>query len=486
MRVAQAEGADLAEIRIDHLSESELAHWRDIVSSKSIPIIVTNRASWEGGHWRTDDETRLNILADAEQLGAEYIDVELASAQKFAQLRSTPSAKLILSHHNFSHSLTTPEIDVIRSKMRQYNADVHKIAVMPTTARDIVPILIALRSAREPTIALAMGALGQVTRVAAAAFGAHLTFACARAGSESAPGQVSTKRLSTFFGFRFVTPTTRLFGIIGYPVEHSMSPALHNTSMRITGADGLYVYLPVDTDVATYIREMCDLGFCGFSVTIPHKLDAINAVDHVDPTARRIGAINTVVRRSDGSLAGYNTDWVAAMDAIEHALPDRSLLGKRVLCIGAGGAGRALAFGALARGATHLLVVNRSPQRAVALAEDLGVDRAVGMSLDHFFEADNLDYDVIMNSTSVGMHPNVGETPIPREKLRSKPLVFDAVYNPLETRLLKEAKAAGCVIVSGLEMFVRQAAEQFRLWHPGVEPPIVLMRQVVLDNLRAK
>lgn len=481
MRIAKTEGADLAEIRIDHLASSELSKWREIVANKCLPVIVTNRAAWEGGKWTGDEDERLSILSEAELLGADYIDVELAACEKFAPLRSkTTSAKLILSHHDFERTLTTGEIGDICAKMRRHGADVSKVAMMATSALDLVPVFTVLRTARDPTVVLAMGAYGQASRVAAGAFGAHLTFASAGVGRESAPGQVTTERLRKMFKFEKVTKSTRLYGIIGNPVTQSMSPALHNAAMGHMGVDGLYMYLPVVNDVARFIREMCTLGFSGFSVTIPHKLEAMKAADHVDETARKIGAINTIVRRDDGKLEAYNTDWMAAIGAIEDMLPSRSMLGTRVVCLGAGGAGRALAFGALEKGARQVIVVNRSIDRAAELVAELGKDRASVMSID---ELSNVaDFDVLINSTSVGMHPRLG-MPVPEHVLRSKPLVFDAVYNPLQTELLKKAGEYGCVHVSGFEMFVRQGAEQFRLWHPGVEPPMQLIRQVVMDQL---
>ncbi len=486
MRNAKSDGADLAEVRIDYLETIEREKWRDILSRKCLPIIVTNRADWEGGKWAGDETARLSILVEAEQLGAEYIDVELAACETYNKLRNVRSgAKLILSHHNFDRGLSLDEIRAVTSRMSAAGADINKFAMMATSALELAPVFESLRDAVVPTIAIAMGEYGQASRVAAGKFGAFLTFASAGTGQESAPGQVSTQRLAEFFDFSRTSKATRLFGIIGNPVSHSMSPALHNAAMTHAGIDGLYIYMPVEHDVALFIRQMCALGFDGFSVTIPHKVAALDAVDEIDSVARDIGAINTVVRRSDGTLFGCNTDWVAAISAIESSLPSLSIAGKRVICIGAGGAGRALVFGALSRGAREVVIVNRSGHKAIALAKDIDPQRASGISQEEFNRNSDTDFDVVMNTTSVGMHPNIDETPIPRSKLTNKPLVFDAVYNPLETRLLHDASEIGCTTVSGLEMFVGQGAEQFRNWHPGYEPSLEVMRNVVLRSLKS-
>lgn len=489
MRASAAAGADLAEVRVDLLSVEELPKWKEIIANKCLPVIVTNRAAWEGGKWRASDTERLQILAEAEELGAEYIDVELAACEQFRSIRNTStssphSAKLILSHHNFERPLTEAEVQEVRARMRHAKADIFKIAMMATNALDNALVFETLASASEPTIFLAMGEMGQATRIAAAKYGAFLTFASVAAGRESAPGQVHTDRLTSFFRFRSVTSTTPLYGIIGNPVSHSMSPALHNTAMADRNLDGLYVYLRVDDDASELIRRMSALGFDGFSVTMPSKVDAMKAMDAMDPTTERIGAMNTVVKQKDGRLKGYNTDWIGAISAIEDELPQKSLAGLRVVCIGAGGAGRALAYGALERGAGSVLIANRSREKAVLLAADLSTDRAVGVSLDEFNGDGDVDFDVVINTTAVGMHPHAGETPVAFSKLARAPLVFDAVYNPVETRLLREARANGCVVVSGFEMFVRQAAEQFRLWHPHVDPPLELMRRTVADCLQ--
>ena len=294
--------------------------------------------------------------------------------------------------------------------------------------------------------------------------------------------------------------TTRVLGVIGKPISHSRSPVLHNAALASLGEDIVYVPLLVD-DLREFLASslFSRQDFMGFSVTIPHKETALLCCDEargaassrtrrsrarltrsriaqVDPVAARIGAVNTLVRRPDGTLKGYNTDCFAALDAIEAGLGS-SVSGKSLLVVGAGGAGRAIAFEAAHRGA-RVLIANRSDERAAALAADVGAEAVPWATL----QAGNARADVLANTTSVGMQPDVGSTPVPAAALPNFGLVFDAVYTPLETRLLREAKAAGAVPVNGVDMFVGQAAKQFELF-TGRPAPMALMRATLMEAM---
>lgn len=476
------------EIRVDLLDSSEQCEWYRLLPTLSLPAIVTNRAAWEGGASSDPEHARLSVLIEAVRRRVSHIDVELKAASQFVELCHENNisfplehTKLILSHHDFESPLTVDEVNELMGRMRNAGANICKIAMMANSALDNMVVFETLASASSDAVVLAMGELGQVSRIAAPKFGGYLTFASVAKGIESAPGQVDLATLLNTYRFRSISKDTPLYGVIGDPVSHSMSPAVHNTAMKLVGLDGTYVPLRVKDEFSLFIREILRCGFEGLSITIPGKVPAIDAMDDMDDVARQIGAMNTVVKTKDGHLKGYNTDWVAAISAVEEQF-DNGLVDKRVVCIGAGGAGRALAFGALARGAAHVTIVNRSVEKASSLANDLG-DRASGMSLASFNEMADFEYEVLMNSTSVGMHPNEDDCPIHLERLVEGAVVFDAVYNPLRTKLIQEAEKRGCVTVSGLEMFVRQAAEQFRLWFPEFEPPLSTMREVVLDRL---
>lgn len=275
---------------------------------------------------------------------------------------------------------------------------------------------------------------------------------------------------------------TRCYGVIGKPISHSRSPLIHNAALSAAGVDAVYVPLLVD-DLAAFLgSSMVDqLGFDGFSVTIPHKEAALKACKEVDPVAAQIGAVNTLVRLPGGGWKGYNTDWLAAIDTIEQGLGGAGALkGKAALVVGAGGAGRALAFGAKQRGA-GVLVANRSLDRAQALAAEVGGQAVPWEDL----QQGRCRADVLINTTALGMAPEPDTTPAPAEALKAGgfKLVFDAVYTPLETRLLREAKAAGAATVSGLGMFVGQAEEQYRLF-TGKAPPAGVMRETLLAALK--
>lgn len=490
-RSAHDSGADIVEIRTDLLDLSEQTEWHRLLPALTLPAIVTNRPKWEGGQSEATELERLGVLVDAIKRGASHIDVEFKTLPVFIDLCRNNNitfpleqTKLIVSHHDFEQALPEGHITDLIASMRRAGANICKIAMMARSAMDNFTVFRTLRRANRDCIIIAMGDLGQVSRIAAGKFGAYLTFASVSSGAESAPGQVDVQSLVNLYRFRTMTDQTAIYGVIGDPVSHSMSPAVHNVAMRAASLNSVYVPLRVTNDVPNFVEEAFRYGFRGFSVTIPAKISVIAAMNEMDDVASRIGAMNTVVQLENGRLKGFNTDWMAAISAIEEKFSN-GIYGKRVICIGAGGAGRALAFGALERGAEHVIVVNRSLDKAVALADSLG-GKASAVSLEQFNEGACGKYDVLMNTTSVGMHPKSQECPIEVERLITGTVVFDAVYNPLETRLLEKAKECGCIPVSGLEMFVRQAAEQLRLWFPEMEPPLGTMREVVLERLGEK
>jgi 3-dehydroquinate dehydratase / shikimate dehydrogenase len=334
---------------------------------------------------------------------------------------------------------------------------------------------------------LAMAERGQITRILAPKYGGFLTFGALSPERASAPGQPTLAQLRELYRLPTQNSSTRVFGIVGNPVSHSKSPAIHNAAMGDAGFDGVYVRLLVD-DMQVLLDSLRDeWDWAGLSVTIPHKEAALRGAASSDEVAASIGAANTLVRQADGSFKAYNTDWSAAISAIERGMDGSGrsedatsspLRNTTVVVVGAGGAGRALAFGALSRGA-EVIVANRTVGKAEELAAALGPG-ARGVALSAVASGE-VSGDVLVNTTSVGMHPKDNETPVPASALGKYKVVFDAVYTPLHTRLLKEAASFGCTIVTGDEMFVGQAADQFRLF-TGLEPPVELMRQVVLGK----
>jgi shikimate dehydrogenase len=264
---------------------------------------------------------------------------------------------------------------------------------------------------------------------------------------------------------------TSLFGLIGNPVKHSLSPMVHNQAFATVGYNGIYLAFKV-IDLDSAIKGIKALNFKGVSVTIPHKVNVIQNLDGIDDAAAKIGAVNTIVNQN-GKLIGHNTDWRGALEALR---TKTAVEGKSVAVIGAGGAARAIGFG-LAFSGGQVTIFNRSHATGESLAADLNGEF---LPLSDW-QPDR--YEILINTTPVGMYPDNGTTPLPKQNLSKELIVMDIVYNPLKTRLLKEAEAQGCRTVSGMTMFVFQAALQFELW-TGEKAPVDVMRQSALAALK--
>ncbi len=270
-----------------------------------------------------------------------------------------------------------------------------------------------------------------------------------------------------------IGPGTEVYCVIGNPVGHSLSPLMQNRAFRVLGRNAVYVAFAVG-DVAAAVTGVRGLGLRGVSVTIPHKLDVMAHLDAVDPVAEKIGAVNTLAWR-DGRLWGFNTDCTGALRALEEKTEIR---GKNVLVIGAGGAARAVGFGLCAAGAT-VTVANRTAAAGERLAE------ALSGTFVPLKEIAGRPWDIVINTTSVGMTPHEGEMPAAVDLFRSGMVVMDIVYNPLETLFLRRAVEAGCTVIDGLSMFVYQGACQFEMW-TGEKAPVAEMRRVVYNRLAGR
>ena len=468
--------ADLAEVRLDYCQQPDLAA---ILHNKPLPVIATNRPVREGGRYTGDESGRIAMLEEAGRLGADYIDIELDSVER---LGDVGRAKRIVSYHNFDE--TPSDLGAILEAMKSRGADVAKLATQANDLVDNVRMLELVRSCDTPIIGVCMGELGVASRILTCKFGGLLTFATIRPGAESAPGQIPAAEMRDFYRVHQHGPDTQVYGVIGNPIGHSMSPAIFNESFKALDMDAVYLAFRVE-DIGSFIDAYRRICVMGYSVTIPHKQSILPLMDRVDGLVQRIGAMNTVVNR-DGKLEGYNTDLLAAVSGIEEAVRaqagarggEQPLAGKSALMLGAGGAGRGIAFGLKDRG-VKLTIVNRTASKAERLAAD------VGCAWRPVDDLPQLTADILVNSTSVGMHPHEHACPAPVEMLRSGMVVFDAVYNPIETTLLRAAKAKGCTTVSGFDMFVKQAAAQFEIWF-GRPAPVSVMAQVVRERLAGK
>lgn len=461
-----AEQADVVELRMDYAPGADL---RRLLKDRPRPVIVTYRAKRQGGMFEGPEEDRLRLVQKAVDLGAEYVDIELDAA---ARIRRNPKTRLIVSHHDFER--TPSDLGRLHADIVAAGADIVKIATMATDIRDNLAIFDLLRRSKKETIALCMGEPGTISRIIGKKFGGYLTFASIRAGRESAPGQITARDLRTLYRYEKIGWGTELYGVIANPVAHSMSPAIQNAAFEAVGRNAVYLPFKVDGDPVAFVNAFKAIDIKGYSVTLPHKEALVAAMDEVDDLVKRVGALNTIFNR-EGRLIGANTDVSAALDALTAALltekerrsEEPPLKGRVALLLGAGGAARAVGFGLLARG-VRVFIANRTHERAEALAREIGCE-AVALS-----DLASVAADILINTTSVGMHPNVGATPFPAALLRPGMVVFDAVYNPPETRLLREARAADCRTLSGLAWFVNQAAAQFELWTERPAPRNVM------------
>ncbi len=502
-------GADLVELRIDRFTDhpEQLA---PLVERAALPCIVTCRPTWEGGAYDGDETTRISVL-EAACLGPRqpaYLDVELAAYQRSANIRQKiglvvdhpgqvrpVTTKLILSSHDFDGRPVELH-ERVRAMADAPACRVIKIVWTAQSLADNVEAFRLIADQPKPTIALCMGEAGLPSRVLAGKFGAELTFATLARDAATAPGQPTIRDLKDLYRWDAIGAATRVYGVIGDPVSHSMGPAIHNAAFGEVGHDGVYLPLRVrpgygafESDIAAWL-DHDELHVVGASVTIPHKQNLLRFVrdrgGRVEALAETIGAANTLAIDGGGALSASNTDYAAALDAVCAAMgTDRSgLAGKTVAVIGAGGVARAVVAG-FAQHDANVTIYNRTVERARELADGFGRQSGATVLVKPLDQLRADGADIYVNCTPIGMHPNTGETPMPigdNDLAGHAPVIFDTIYNPIETRLLREARSAGCKTVSGVEMFVRQAAAQFTLW-TGQPAPVDLMRRIVEQRL---
>ena len=474
--------ADIIELRIDYIKTPDL---KLLLERRIKPVIVTNRPVREGGKFKGSEEDRISLLKLAIRLQADYVDIEHDSIQNIskgaAKSAYESKTKIIVSYHNFNE--TPDDLSDIYQKLSQNGADIIKIVTYANDITDNVKIYQLLQKSKKPIISFCMGEYGIISRILYKKFGSYLTFAALQSGKESAPGQINIHELLNVYHIGKQNEQTAIYGLIGNPVSHSISPIIHNTLFNEMGFNSVYVPFKVN-NIDDFIEEFRMLDIRGYSVTIPHKESITNHLDAIDPMAKKIGAVNTIVNRN-GKLIGFNTDYEAAVKALNSvnnlsgvSEEEGYLKGKKVTLLGAGGAARAIAFGLKDCGA-HITIINRNHNRAQLLARDVG---CLSGKLD---DLHTIEADILINATPVGMFPKVNETPIAKNKLKPDIIVFDTIYNPIETKLLQDAKAQGCKVVGGLPMFIQQAAAQFKLW-TGKIPPLGLIEEIAYEKLVTK
>lgn len=496
---AAAGGADLVELRIDKLRDMNVL--KLLLDDKILPAVVTCRSESEGGFSQLDDAERMSRLASAIGRGAGLVDLELQTLQRMAQIPAEIQSRLIVSAHDFSAKPS--DLNKIIGEMNAMPAEVNKIVWRAGNILENLDALKLLIHPSRPTVALCMGEVGFISRVLARKFAAFLTFASLDQESATAPGQSTIAEMKNPYRWDDIGAATKVFGVVAHPVRHSMSPALHNAAFTAAGYDGVYLPMLVEPDYASFKAFMDEfvrfeeLNLSGLSVTIPHKENALRYLKEkgaaVEELAQVIGAVNTIViQRRPGSpavLSGKNTDYAAILDSItaelaieRNSVADLRVADLRVAVLGAGGTARA-AVAALAHYGATVIVSNRTQQRAQSLADEFNGRRGKvsAMSLDEMLRS---DFHVFINTTSVGMYPNIAENPLGdhRPPFSAKTLVFDTIYNPLKTQLIAQAEGMGARTISGVEMFVRQAAAQFETW-TGKTAPQQVMWRVIAERL---
>jgi 3-dehydroquinate dehydratase/shikimate dehydrogenase len=484
---AARRGAHLVELRLDLIKRPP--DFKRLLADKPCPFVATVRRPEDGGLFKGSEDARLMLLRQAIVAGFDWVDLETEVIDRIPRFKDV---RRIVSYHNLTE--TPDDLEETHRRMCNQDADIVKIAVRAQHPLDNLRVLRLLEKPTTPTVAFCMGDMGLPSRILGAKFGAPFTYAAFTRERTLAPGLPSLQDVQSVYHYRDINADTQVYGILGDPVAHSLSPRVHNTALRQLGINAVYLPFRVPrTDLPATLKGFNALPVRGYSVTIPHKEQAATLASYQDPAVESTQAANTLIRSDDGSFAAYNTDYQAVVETLRAHLtvfpvttanpgstgivtslppePQGVLQGKVVLVLGAGGIARAVAH-ALHREGVGLIISNRTPERATKLAGELGC-----RFLDWAGRHTQL-CDVIVNCTPIGMHPNVDESPLHASILKPGMVVFETIYTPETTLLVKEARARGCNVITGVDLFVRQAALQFRLF-TGREPPVELMRNVV-------
>lgn len=501
-------GAGFIEVRLDFLAHAP--DFKRLLHQKPCPLMATVRRPHDGGRWNGSESARESLLRQAIVAGFDWVDLETDIANFIPRFRDV---RRVVSYHNMQEM--PADLEKIHAAMCKQDADIVKIAVRAQGPLDNLRVLALLRNPPRPTVAFCMGDLGMPSRILGRVFGAPFTYGAFNKERNVAPGLLTFQELKRVYHYERIDPSTKIFGLLGDPVAQSLSPLVHNTAFRALDINAVYVPIRVPrADLRTVVKEFDRIPVHGYSVTIPHKEAAAVLAKHRHGAVERTQAANTLVRSGDGSFIAYNTDYQGALDSLLNAMappnlkaaeapvpstaivtqaafsgfqqnpsparpeppsvPD-TLVGRSVLILGAGGVARAIAHALHAQQAA-VTIANRTADRAHKLAEEVGC-RFIEWSGRHSVMA-----DVLVNCTSVGMHPNLDESPAHFSFFHPNLIVFDTVYNPETTLLIKEARERHCKVLTGVDMFIRQAALQFELFS-GKKPPLELMGSAMRQAL---
>ena len=478
--------ADIVEVRLDYIDKDEhqavFQFLQHQLSGEHPPMILTYRPVEEGGQTAADYEARRVFWTAIKKLSdSALIDLELDLAEGLAAEKAALDwNRVICSHHDFR--AVPPDLDQIYERMVATPAGFVKIAVQANDATDCLPIFHLLERARREgreIIALAMGQAGIMTRILGPSRGSFVTYGAFDSDSATAPGQVTARELREVYRIDKINQQTDVIGLVGTPVRHSLSPQIHNAAFEASGVNA--VYIPFDVRDAG--QFMCRLAhplsrelnwnLRGLSITAPHKSAVIEFLDWIDPAAKEIGAVNTIIARGD-ELHGYNTDAAGFIEPLKRKFG--TVQGARCAIVGAGGGARAALWALRNQGANATVFV-RDPDKARLVSEEFSIETRLVSA------ASFAGFDLVVNATPLGTRGVYeDETVATADQLRGVRLAYDLVYNPLETQFLREARAAGCETLGGIEMLLAQAVEQFKIWI-GDEPDTDVMRTAALRAL---
>lgn len=458
----QVEDADIVELRLDTVQDPSAAAG---LAGRKKPVIVTCRHQSQGGHFKGSEDERRAILSEALSLGAEYVDLEWRESCA-SLMEMTGGRRVILSHHDFTGM--PAEIDSLSREMLASGAEIVKLAITAHRLGDTLTLRAIGRNTRVPVALIAMGEAGIASRILAGWMGSCWTYA----GDGVAPGQISQRRLQDEFGFRRIGARTAVYGVLGRPVSHSVSPAMHNAAFRAAHIDA--VYLPIAAaDYDDFMRFAAAADLAGVSVTAPFKVNAFESADECDPVSRRIQSVNTL-RRDGGRWLGCNTDVTGFLAPLTSVM---RLPGARATVLGAGGAARSVSV-ALASAGVRVTIAARREEQARSVAALTGAATCP-------WPPEPESWDLLVNATPVGTTSHGNASPLPDDYLfHGGSTVYDLVYNPPYTRLLADAERARCRVIGGLDMLVAQAQAQFEWW-TGRRPAERVMRDAALAQLKA-
>lgn len=439
--------ANLVELRLDHFTSIELTSINQLREKYSIPMIFTLRSKQQGGKYEKSEMQRLDTIRNLASLRPEYFDLESHLPLDFFT-EIAKKCKIILSYHDFEQ--TPIDIESIFSQMQMIPASIYKIALMANSTIDALRLLCWAKECNQPVIAISMGEYGQISRILAPIIGSKISFVCLHEDPSNAPGQLSAEIMVERYRYPSLTSSTQIYGLIGDPVTKSRGDIIHNETFMQRGLDAVYVKIALKSEeLLEFFHLVKKLPFRGLSVTMPLKEVVLPYLDSITPSAKEIGAVNTLLF-DHGKTFGFNTDGTGALNAIERVILVKQ---KRIVIIGAGGAAKAIAYESLRRGAS-VTIISRDSDKAKHVATAFQC---------HYDNLDNLiQYDILINCTPVS-------SPIDVSNILPSTVVMDINHwaTAENSPFLQEAHARGCKVILGYEMFLEQAKEQFALWYPG-------------------